>query len=60
MVSSMIYIVMKLYHQTQFVNAVAAFDNDVAAHAYANKLDTYGNSYSYRVDYIHLNPDVEK
>jgi len=56
----MIYIVMKLYRQTQFVNAVAAFDNDVAAHAYANKLDTYGDSYSYRVDYIHLNPDVEK
>ncbi len=56
----MIYVVMRYYRQTQFVNAVAAFDNHVDASKYVDQLDEKYYDYSYRVDSIHLYPDVEK
>lgn len=56
----MIYVVMRLYRQTQFVNAVAAFDNHVDASKYVDQLDKGDEQYAYRVDSIHLNPAVAK
>ena len=56
----MIYVVMRYYRQTQFVNAVAAFDNHVDASKYVDQLDKRDEQYAYRVDSIHLNPAVAK
>lgn len=53
----MIYVVMRFYKQSQFTNSVAAFDNHVDACKYADHLrDTDYDTYSYRVDSVHLNP----
>jgi len=56
----MIYVVMRYYRETQFVNAVAAFDNHVDASKYVDQLDKGDEQYAYRVDSIHLNPATEK
>jgi len=57
----MIYVVMLLYRQTQFVSAVAAFGSHVDASKYADqKRANEDGQYSYRVDSVHLNPSAEK
>ena len=56
----MIYIVMRRDREWQHVEAVAAFDNHVTASKYADTLDSSNEKYAYRVDSVHLNPDVEK
>lgn len=62
----MIYVVMRYYRETQFVNAVAAFDNHVDASKYVDQLDKKYDDvdpfgfYAYRVNSIHLYPATEK
>ena len=56
----MIYVVMRYYRQTQFVNAVAAFDSHVDASKYVDQIYKKYDHYDYRVDSIHLNPTVAK
>jgi len=50
----MIYVVMRRDREWQHVEAVAAFDNHVAACKYADELNN--KNYAYRVDSVHLNP----
>ena len=51
----MIYVVMRLYRQTQFVNAVAAFDNHGDADKYIDTVDKGDEQYGFRVDSVPLN-----
>ena len=55
----MIYVVMRYYRETQFVNAVAAFDNHVDASKYVDQIDKKYDDYAYRIDSIHLHPATE-
>jgi 7,8-dihydro-6-hydroxymethylpterin-pyrophosphokinase len=54
----MVYVVMRLYRQAQFINAVAAFDTHVNACKYVDQLDKGDSKYSYRVDAVHFNPQI--
>lgn len=54
----MIYVVMRYYRQTQFVNSVAAFDTHIDACKYADQLDKNNEQYAYRIDSVHLNPQI--
>lgn len=51
----MIYVVMKLYRKTQFVNAVAAFDSHGDADKYIDTVDEGDEEYGFRVDSVPLN-----
>lgn len=56
----MIYVVMRRDREWHNVEAVAAFDNHVTASKYADALDSVNEKYAYRIDSIHLNPEVKK
>lgn len=55
----MIYVVMRRHRQWQTIDAVAAFDNHLAASKYADEIDDHSGTYAYRVDSVHLNPTAK-
>lgn len=53
----MIYVVMRRDREWQLIDAIAAFDNHVAACKYADGLEELNEKYAYRVDSVYLNPE---